>query len=117
DRPRHLAWNELQRGQDEKGTTLSDDGNLRIIQGRLLVLERQIDRRRECKRCRGSRLQRHLTASAAGPAPPNVAGGGRVGERRETGQLVEVSDNAGQHPKHMEVWVRLGSWFPARSVP
>ena len=24
----------------------------------------------------------------------------RVGERRETGQLVEVGDNAGQHPKH-----------------
>ena len=38
DRSRHLAWDELWCGQNEKGTTLSDNGTLRIIQGRLLRL-------------------------------------------------------------------------------
>src|SRR5208282_1221050 len=38
DRSRHLAWDELRGGQNEKGTTLSDNGTLRIIQGRLLRL-------------------------------------------------------------------------------
>ena len=38
DRPRHLAGDELRGGQNEKGTTLSDDENLRIIQVRLLRL-------------------------------------------------------------------------------
>src|SRR5271157_2394765 len=49
--------------------------------------------------------------SASGRAPPTVEGGGRAGPRRlpswtsprrsaETGQLVQVDDDAGQHPEH-----------------
>ena len=38
DRSRHLAWDELRCGQNEKGATVSDNEILRIIQGRLLRL-------------------------------------------------------------------------------
>ena len=69
--------------------------------------------RRSSKARRAARSSRMLnrfgggSGSASrfwGRTPPGLGvlafGSLRVGERRETGQLVEVGDNAGQHPKH-----------------
>ena len=50
------------RLKDQEGDGLSVGLTL-FLKGRRLILRRHIDRRRECKRCRGSRLQQARSAS------------------------------------------------------